>query len=85
VNKNIEVSPEGRTLVFVRERLNAPAEIFTARTSGKKVARLTDVNGERLKGIEMNEAEDFRFVGAEGDQVHGLLLRPPGFDPGAES
>ena len=81
VNKKIGVSPDGRTFVFVRERLNAPAEIFTARTNGKKVTRLTDVNGKSLKALEMNEGEDFRFVGAEGDQVHGFLLKPPGFDP----
>jgi dipeptidyl aminopeptidase/acylaminoacyl peptidase len=29
----------------------------------------------------MRPAEDFAFVGAMGDSVHGFLIKPPGFDP----
>jgi len=41
---------------------------------------LTDLNGELLAGLDLNPAEDFYFE-SEGDKIHGLLLRPPFFDP----
>jgi len=42
--------------------------------------QLTDLNGELLAGLDLNPAEDFYFE-SEGDKIHGLLLRPPFFDP----
>ncbi|KAJ1661938.1 Dipeptidyl-peptidase 5 [Coemansia sp. RSA 1646] len=42
--------------------------------------QLTDVNRRKLSGIYVGSAEDFWFEGARGDQVHGWLVKPPGFD-----
>jgi dipeptidyl aminopeptidase/acylaminoacyl peptidase len=42
--------------------------------------RLTD-SGTPLADVEMNEAEEFWYVGARGDLQHGFLIQPPDFDP----
>ncbi|KAJ2720589.1 dipeptidylpeptidase [Coemansia sp. Benny D115] len=42
--------------------------------------RLTDVNGDRLRGVYLSESEDFWFAGARNESVHGWLLRPHGFN-----
>ena len=43
---------------------------------------VTSVNKAVLEQFDMTKAETFSFVGAHGDQVEGLLVRPPNFDAG---
>lgn len=43
---------------------------------------LTDINRDLLADIEMNPAEEFWFEGAEGRQVHGMIVKPPFFEEG---
>ncbi|KAJ1815999.1 dipeptidylpeptidase [Coemansia sp. RSA 2598] len=47
----------------------------------KKLRQLTDVNAEVLKDTYVGAAEDFWFVGARDEKVHGWLVKPPAFDP----
>ncbi|KAJ1678137.1 dipeptidylpeptidase, partial [Spiromyces aspiralis] len=42
--------------------------------------QLTDVNGDKLRGVYLDKAHDFWFKGARGDLVHGWYLLPYGFD-----
>jgi dipeptidyl aminopeptidase/acylaminoacyl peptidase len=74
------VSPDGKRLAFLSQRSSMPSELYTADKNGKGVKKISDVNGARLAGIEMNDLEAFYFEGAKGDQIHGWLLKPPGFD-----
>jgi dipeptidyl aminopeptidase/acylaminoacyl peptidase len=41
---------------------------------------VTSVNKPVLEQFDITKAETFSFVGAHGDQVEGLLVRPPNFD-----
>jgi len=41
---------------------------------------VTSVNKPVLEQFDLTKAETFSFVGAHGDQVEGLLVRPPNFD-----
>jgi len=74
------LSSDGRTLVFSRSSLAAPAELFLASAEGAGVRQLTRHNTERLAALDMNAAEHFTFSGAGGTKIHGMLVRPPGFD-----
>ncbi len=80
-NTSLRITPDGKTLVFSRQRINMPAEIFSADITGRNEKQLTFTNTERLAQLEMNPVEDFRFDGAGGEKVHGFLLKPPLFDP----
>jgi dipeptidyl aminopeptidase/acylaminoacyl peptidase len=80
---NGEVRFAGRDrLVFLRDSLTAPAEVFRAQSDGSDPRPLTRVNAARLERIEMVRPEDFWFAGAGGDRVRGFLLRPAGFRGG---
>jgi len=79
-NGDLSVSADGRTLVFTRSSLTMPAEIFAVNADGGGVRQLTRQNAEKLAAVELNKPEPFWFEGAGGTKVHGLLLRPPGFD-----
>jgi dipeptidyl aminopeptidase/acylaminoacyl peptidase len=48
----------------------------------EELAQITHVNAKLLSKLAMNPAEEFWFEGAEGDRVHGFLLKPPFFDSG---
>lgn len=74
------VGPNGKRIAFVRQSASMPAELFVADGNGKNVKKISRVNDQRLAGIEMNDLEPFFFEGANGDKLHGWLLKPPGFD-----
>ena len=76
----LAAGPKGKELFLTAEGFTRPREVFRLGTDGKKFTQITDLNGPMLAGIEMNEAEEFRFIGGLGDEVHGFLLKPPGFD-----
>jgi dipeptidyl aminopeptidase/acylaminoacyl peptidase len=75
------LTADGRTLLFTRASMTMPAELFAANADGSSLRQLTRHNAERLAALELNAAEHFWFAGAGGTQVHGMLLRPPRFDP----
>jgi dipeptidyl aminopeptidase/acylaminoacyl peptidase len=80
-NDELNVSRDGRTLVFTRSSLTAPAEVFRANSDGTGLRQLTHQNDAILEQLELPAAESFWFEGAARTQVQGLLVRPPHFDP----
>jgi dipeptidyl aminopeptidase/acylaminoacyl peptidase len=80
-NTNIKISPDGRTLYFLKQRSDLPNEIFSLSTEGKNtLKRITFTNEEILSQLEMNSVETFWCEGANGDKVHSILVKPPFFD-----
>ncbi|HDZ27544.1 MAG TPA: S9 family peptidase, partial [Candidatus Aminicenantes bacterium] len=75
------LTPDGRKLVFLKQAINQPAEVFSLDLRTKKLNQLTTMNSKLLSKLKMNRAEEFWFEGAEGDKVHGFLVKPPFFDP----
>lgn len=80
-NTSLRVSPDGKSLLFCRQSMNHPVDLYVARANGTGVRQLTHINDALLSQLEMNPAEEFWFKGAGGTKVHGFLLKPPGFDP----
>jgi len=76
----LSLTPDGKTLVFLKQAMNQPTDIFTYEPAEKKLTRVTDVNKDLLAGLDMNPAEEFTFPGAGDEPVHGWLLKPPAFD-----
>ncbi len=87
-NGELSISGDGRTLVFTRSSLTMPAEIFAANADGRSassgasggVRQLTRHNAERLAALDLNRPEPLAFPSVDGSLVHGLIVRPPGFD-----
>ena len=80
----LALSPDGRTLYFLKQALNRPNDVWSLDLKTKTLGQLTKVNADLLAGLDMNPAEEFWYDGAAGDKVHGFLLKPPAFDPSKE-
>lgn len=74
VNTGVQVTPDGRTLVYLHQSNTEPAEVWAG---GRPLTRHTDSVTALL---DLKPLEEFGFVGALGDSVFGWLLKPPGFD-----
>ncbi len=80
-NGSIQATPDGKQIVFVRSSFDFPHSIWRIKTNGDDLARLSRFNEEVLANIEMRQAEDVRYEGAEGAKIQAFLIKPPGFDP----
>jgi len=81
-NGPIDITPDGKNLVFVRSYNHQPNELYTMPASGEKATQLTFTNSELLRELNLPELEEFWFAGAEGSKVHGFVQKPPGYEPG---
>jgi len=79
-NSAVQVSPDGKTLVFVRQAINGPSEVWAMDSDGKNERQLTHTNDALLAQLDMNPVEEFWSDGAHGVKVHSLMLKPPKFD-----
>ncbi len=80
-NDSPRLTPDGKTLVFLRQRIHQPTEVFHAPAADGDAKQLSHVNDARLAELEMNPGESFYVTGAEGAKVQSWLVKPPGFDP----
>lgn len=80
-NSGINICPKGKLLVFARQSFTSPVEIFKANTDGSGENQLTFINKPLLDTIEWGEVTETWFEGDKGEQVHILIILPPGFDP----
>jgi dipeptidyl aminopeptidase/acylaminoacyl peptidase len=81
VNGEAKVSPDGKTVVFARQTLSRPVEIYRANAGGGDLQQITHANDALFAGITMSEPESVSFAGAGGAQVQMWIVKPPGFDP----
>ena len=74
----------GDRLVFSRDMLKQPAELFTTKLDGTDLRQITHFNDERVKHITWGDYEQFAFKGAKGDTVYGFAIKPTGFVAGTK-
>ena len=77
---HVAVSPDGNTLYFDRSSLRRPADIYSLTRSGK-LTKLTTLNDALLSRVTTGEVTDLWWEGANGAQIQGHLVKPPGFNP----
>ncbi|HKR21504.1 MAG TPA: S9 family peptidase, partial [Pyrinomonadaceae bacterium] len=78
---NIDITPDGKKLVFLSSSMIAAPEVFTVNADGSGVTALTSVNKALLGPENLIAAEDVEWTGALGKKVHGFIVKPAGFDP----
>ena len=81
-NTAVQPVPGEWYVVFLHGDARSPAEVCRAGLQGRaaKVEPLSRHNAPLLAGLDLAAAERFAFLGADGDEVAGWLIRPPGFD-----
>ena len=79
---NLNVSGDGKTLIFAASSMNSPAELMRANTDGSGVAAVTSANNASMSSFGLQKAEDMEWKGGLGQNIHGWLVKPARFDPG---
>jgi dipeptidyl aminopeptidase/acylaminoacyl peptidase len=80
-NSEVQVSPDGKTLVFTRQSISRPPEIYGAGVEGRNVQALTEVNRSVLSRIEFGAVENVTYKGAEEANIQAWIVKPPNFSP----
>ncbi|MFA6439470.1 MAG: S9 family peptidase [Bacteriovoracaceae bacterium] len=79
-NGDVNISADGKTIVFVHQTMSHPVEIWTAGNNGTNAKQLTKVNDDLFSHIELSEPEYVWFEGANGAKVQMWIVKPPFFD-----
>ncbi len=76
---NPQPLPSGKAVLLAWNSLIQPTELYLLGVHGGDSRRITRINDRRLEKIRFGKSEDFTFVGARGDTVHGRLVYPVPF------
>jgi len=82
VNGNVDVARTGKMLVFSRESMRRPVEIYASDIGGGNLRKVTRANDDLFSQITFSEPEYVWFDGAGGTKVQMWIVKPPMFDPG---
>jgi len=80
-NDSVQITADGKSMVFVRQTMSRPAEIYRADADGKNARPITAVNEAALSRVEFGTVENWRYKGAAGASVQGWIIKPPQFVP----
>jgi dipeptidyl aminopeptidase/acylaminoacyl peptidase len=69
-------------LVFTRQSISRPSEVYRADLDGRNAAPLTRTNESVLGGLDLGTVESMTYAGADDTPVQAWLVRPPGFAAG---
>jgi dipeptidyl aminopeptidase/acylaminoacyl peptidase len=69
-------------IVFVRDTLTSPAQLFALDAKRGTARALTDFNRERLADVTMGEPEFFDFKGWKDERVEGYVVKPWNYEAG---
>ena len=77
---NLNITSDGRALVFAHSSLAAPPEIYRANQDGGDLTALTNMNRDLMSRFNLPAGEEMEWTGALGAKVHGFLVKPVDFD-----
>jgi dipeptidyl aminopeptidase/acylaminoacyl peptidase len=79
---DMQLTRNGRTMVYTQQSGISPLEIYRASSSGGEPVPLTHLNDQTLADHQLTQLEEFWVDGADGAKVHSFMIRPPDFTPG---
>jgi dipeptidyl aminopeptidase/acylaminoacyl peptidase len=78
---DLQVSPDGRTLIATKVSTTHPAEIYRVAADGSAMAPVTRVNDAFLAGFSLRPGESVAYTGAAEKTVQAWIFTPADFDP----
>jgi dipeptidyl aminopeptidase/acylaminoacyl peptidase len=72
----------GDQLIFGRDDLRSPVDLYSVHSDGSHLKRLTEINKAALDGVLFGDYEQFNFAGWNGETVHGYTVKPADFKAG---
>lgn len=76
----VQISADGKTLVYKREDMMNPADLYTMPAEGGDIAQLTEVNKDFTKELKKAKVTERWFTSTDGKKFHAWVLFPPDFD-----
>lgn len=80
---NSAVAWAGGRLLYAKNHLRSPVELYTAKDSGQDERRLTRLNDDLLAACRLGEPEQFTFAGWNGETVYAYVVKPYDWTPAA--
>ena len=80
VNSDTSLTPDGTRVVWLRQSLDRPPEVYSRKVDGGEPVALTHVNDGLFAQLDLPRPESVTVPGAGNVPVQMWLLRPPGFD-----
>jgi dipeptidyl aminopeptidase/acylaminoacyl peptidase len=78
---DVQLSGDGKTLIYTEQSGSRPAEIFKATSSGGAGIPLVRLNDGLIAQYELNPLDEFWVDSPDGSRVHSFVARPPDFNP----
>ncbi len=79
---DVQLSRDGKTLVFTRASFTGPSEIYKSNADGTGIVPVTKVNAAFLNTFALKAAESITFDGAGGARIQAWIIKPNTFKPG---
>ncbi len=70
----------GNRIVYGRDHLLSPVELYSVGSSGADVFEITRMNHARVAAARMGETEQFTFQGWNDETVYAYVVKPADFD-----
>jgi dipeptidyl aminopeptidase/acylaminoacyl peptidase len=67
-------------MAYVFQNFDTPADVWVAKTDGSEGRRLTEVNPRITQELVLGEGKVIQWNSADGTEIEGLLMLPPGHD-----
>ena len=77
-----DIAPDGSAMAIQGEDRTALAEIFRRTTGAGSPRRITDMTAQIADWGDLGSREVIRWNSEDGAEIEGVLMTPPGYDPG---
>src|SRR5579883_282901 len=77
----MQLTRDGKSMVYTQQTGSSPAEIYRAASSGGVPVALTHLNDALLNGHQLTPLEEFWVDSADGSKIQSFVVKPPGFRP----
>ncbi len=78
---DMQLTRDGKTMVFTRQSGSEPVEIMRAGSRGGAPFPLTHFNDDLLRAHPTQPLEEISTKGSEDAPVQSFIVKPPGFNP----
>jgi dipeptidyl aminopeptidase/acylaminoacyl peptidase len=79
---HLDVNAEAGVMVYAANDFKHPDDLFTADLAGKNEKRLSDVNGELLSQLDLQDVERVAYKASDGLPIDGFFVKPVGWEAG---
>ncbi len=72
---------EQKRLAYFYGQMDNPGQVMLREMANGKTTPLTRVNQSLLNQLDLGSVEEVWYTGADGNDLQGWIIKPPGFDP----